>query len=257
MTLIRLEDVTLEFSLKGKIARVPGRSKKPVAAESSSVGAKILFGYGRAAKTRPLDGLSIKINSGERVGLIGHNGAGKTTLLRVLSGTLDPQFGSVQIEGTVTSMLSLSGSMNLQMSGYENIVQRALWLNHSMKTIENKIADICEFSELGDYIHADVSVYSAGMISRLLFSTVTAFEPEILLLDEGMIVGDERFQRKARKRMEEYTGRANIIVVASHSQEMLKSICTHVLWLHKGKKRQFGPTQNVLDAYNNSGMQEP
>lgn len=247
MTHIKVKNATLWISLdRGRLPFIRRRQ------QATDVGANIVLNSNGRRFLAPLRNISLSISKGQRVGLIGSNGAGKTTLLRVLSGTIRPQEGKVEVDGRVTSLLHLGAAVDRQMSGRNNAIQRALWLGHSMQEIKDKLPEIEEFSALGAYLDERVSIYSAGMLSRLLFSTVTAFDPEILLLDEGIIAGDKAFQKKARERAEAITDRASIMVLASHSQALLKSTCTHCLWLEKGRVKAFGEIGETLDRYNSA-----
>ena len=199
-----------------------------------------------------LNNVSIEVRDGERVGLIGQNGAGKTTLLRVLAGVYPPTTGSVQVVGRVSPMFDISLGMSPDATGIENIrVCGALW-GLSRAEIDAGIEDIVEFTELGDYLKIPVRTYSAGMLLRLSFAIATLRQPEILLLDEVIGVGDASFMAKAKMRLEKIVSRAQILVVSSHSDSIIRDLCEKVIWLDKGSVAAFGAVEDVLAEYNAS-----
>jgi ABC-2 type transport system ATP-binding protein/lipopolysaccharide transport system ATP-binding protein len=196
-----------------------------------------------------LNNVSLELRDGERVGLVGHNGAGKTTLLRVLAGVYPPTSGSVQVVGRVSPMFDISLGMSPDATGIENIrVCGALW-GLSGSEIDGGIDDIAEFTELGDYLKIPVRTYSAGMLLRLSFAIATLRQPEILLLDEIIGVGDASFQAKAKARLQKIVSRAQILVVSSHSDAIIRDLCEKAIWLDKGSVAAFGPVNEVLAAY--------
>ena len=193
--------------------------------------------------------VSLEVRDGERIGLIGQNGAGKTTLLRVLAGVYPPTSGKVQIIGRVSPMFDISLGMSPNSTGLENIrVCGALW-GLSRSEIAAGIADIEEFTELGDYLKIPVRTYSTGMLLRLSFAIATLRQPEILLLDEIIGVGDASFMAKAKARLAKIVDRAQILVVSSHSDFIIRDFCEKVIWLDKGGIAAFGPVEDVLAAY--------
>jgi ABC-type polysaccharide/polyol phosphate transport system ATPase subunit len=196
-----------------------------------------------------LNNVSIEVRDGERIGLVGRNGAGKTTLLRVLAGVYPPTSGAVQVIGRVSPMFDISLGMSPDATGLENIrVCGALW-GLSRAEIAAGIDDIVEFTELGDYLKIPVRTYSAGMLLRLSFAIATLRQPEILLLDEVIGVGDAGFMAKARARLKQVVNRAQILVVSSHSEAIIRELCDKVVWLDKGSVAAFGPVDDVLAAY--------
>ena len=199
-----------------------------------------------------LNNVSIEVRDGERIGLVGQNGAGKTTLLRVLAGVYPPTSGAVQVTGRVSPMFDISLGMSPDSTGIENIkVCGALW-GLSRAEIAAGIDDIVEFTELGDYLKIPVRTYSAGMLLRLSFAIATLRQPEILLLDEIIGVGDASFMAKAKTRLEKIVSRAQILVVSSHSDIIIRDLCEKVIWLDKGSVAAFGAVDDVLAAYNAS-----
>lgn len=183
---------------------------------------------------RALSNLSLDIKPGDRVGLWGHNGAGKTTLLRVLAGAYTPTHGSAQIEGSVTSLIDLSLGMEMDATGYENISLRLMMMGHDPAVAKRLESDIEAFSGLGEFLDLPIRTYSSGMLMRLSFAISTAVLPEILLMDEWLSVGDATFVAKAEERLEHFLDRSQILVIASHSREMLERRCNRVLTLDHG-----------------------
>lgn len=196
-----------------------------------------------------LNNISVELRDGERVGLIGQNGAGKTTLLRVLAGVYPPTSGTVRVIGRVSPMFDISLGMSPDSTGIENIrVCGALW-GLSRDEIDAGIGDIVEFTELGDYLKIPVRTYSAGMLLRLSFAIATLRQPEILLLDEIIGVGDASFMAKAKARLQRIVSRAQILVVSSHSDFIIRDLCEKAIWLDKGNVAAFGAVNDVLAAY--------
>lgn len=198
---------------------------------------------------RALNGLNFKIDTGERVGLLGHNGAGKSTLLRVLSGVYSPQVGRAEILGKVSSLIDLSLGINPEASGRENIYIRGALLGMKRAEIARHFDEIVEFSELGDFIEMPVRTYSSGMHLRLAFAVSTVIQPEILLMDEWLSVGDESFQNKAEQRLGSLVESSKILVIASHSRELIENLCTRVIWLEHGQIKADGAPTPILDQY--------
>src|SRR5689334_18525516 len=198
---------------------------------------------------RALDHVSLKLNHGDRVGFIGHNGAGKSTMLRVLAGIYQPSQGLISINGRVSPLFNTSPGMDADDTGYENIVTCGLMLGMTRAEIERKLPEIEAFTELSDYLALPVRTYSSGMLVRLGFAIATAIDPEILLLDEGLGAGDARFAKRAAKRVEALIGRSSIMVLASHSDELIRQMCSRAILLEHGHVVADGPTEVVLDLY--------
>ena len=196
-----------------------------------------------------LAGVSMTLEDGDRIGLIGHNGSGKSTLLKVLAGIYEPIEGRLLVEGRVTPLFDMMPGLDPEDSGYENIITCGLLLGLSRDEIESKIPSVEEFSELGEYLALPVRTYSAGMQTRLGFALVTALDPGVLLMDEGIGAGDARFAERAEKRLKEFVGRSQIVVLASHSRDMLKSICNKAALLQAGRLIALGPVDEVLEQY--------
>lgn len=193
--------------------------------------------------------INLSLRHGDRVALVGYNGAGKSTLLRLLAGIYEPTRGSSRIEGKVAPIFDLGVGMDPELSGIENIIIRGLFLGMSRKQMEERLDDIGEFSELGDYLEMPLRTYSTGMRVRLALGVVTSINPEILLLDEGIGAVDAEFLEKARDRLNDLVRRSGILVFASHSDEFLVELCDTAIWMDKGQILEHGSLRNVLWQY--------
>ena len=196
-----------------------------------------------------LHDVSVKLQDGDRLGLLGHNGAGKSTLLRVMSGILPPTAGRVRIEGNLSPLLSIQLGLNNQATGFENIFIRARYMGVPEREIRAQAEEICAFSELGDYIHLPLDSYSSGMRLRLAFAIATAFSPDILVLDEWLSAGDAKFQSKATKRLHSLIDRTGIFVMASHNPNLIKRVCNLGIVLNQGRLIYLGPIDRAVDLY--------
>jgi ABC-type polysaccharide/polyol phosphate transport system ATPase subunit len=204
---------------------------------------------GKRVTVRALENINLEIKHGDQLGLIGHNGAGKSTLLRVLAGIYEPSFGTCLIEGRISPLFITAPGLSVEDTGYANIVTCGLLLGMSRREIERKIDEIGEFAELGDFLSLPVRTYSMGMQTRLGFAIATAIDPEILLLDEGLGAGDERFAKRAQRRIEDLVKRANIMVFASHSTELIRQMCNRAILMHHGRIIADGKPEEILDRY--------
>ena len=184
---------------------------------------------------RALDNVSLSIKDGERIGIVGPNGAGKTTLLRVMAGILKPSQGNVNIHGSVVSMIDQGLGMDPQCTGIENIFRRGIFLNQSAQQMQEHLDDIVEFSGLGDRIRHPLYTYSSGMRARLAFSIATSVKPEILILDEGIGAADEEFAERAATRLDAFLQNAGILLLASHSNQLIESWCNRKIRLESGQ----------------------
>ncbi len=198
---------------------------------------------------RAVNSLTLDIHTGDRVGLVGHNGAGKSTLLRILAGIYPPTSGSVIRVGKTVPLLDVSLGMDENSTGWQNVRLRGLLLGMSDSEITQKQEEIGRFSELGDYLNLPIRTYSSGMRVRLGFAISTAVDADILLLDEVMGVGDASFRDKANKRLAELHERSEIVVLALHDNQTIRETCDKVLWLERGAMKMFGPTEEILSAY--------
>ena len=193
--------------------------------------------------------ISLTLEHGARVGLVGHNGAGKSTLLRLLAGIYEPTRGFADVRGRVAPVFDLGVGMDPEISGLENIIVRGLFLGMTRKQMEERIDDIAEFTELGDFLRMPLRTYSTGMRIRLALGVVTSIDPEILILDEGIGAVDAAFLEKSKKRLAELVERAGLLVFASHSDEFLRELCDTAIWMEHGRIRQQGDIESVLTAY--------
>lgn len=203
-------------------------------------------------KVRALQDINLRIDQGERIGFLGHNGAGKSTMLKLLAGIYQPTSGRRLVEGRISSLFDIALGFEEEANGWENIAYRSYLQGETPASVRAKRDSIAEFSELGDFLNMPVRYYSAGMMVRLAFSIATAIEPEILLVDEVLSVGDLAFQNKARERMREMMAKAHLMVVVSHDLESLTQICNRVVWLDHGRIRMMGACAEVIDAYRSS-----
>ncbi|MFT4042207.1 MAG: ABC transporter ATP-binding protein [Gordonia sp. (in: high G+C Gram-positive bacteria)] len=196
-----------------------------------------------------LKNIDLHLQHGDRIGLVGHNGAGKSTLLRLLSGIYEPTRGACRVQGRVAPVFDLGVGMDPEISGYENILIRGMFLGVSRKEMLRKTDEIAEFSELGDYLSMPLRTYSTGMRIRLALGVVTSIDPEILILDEGIGAVDAEFMKKARVRLQALVERSGILVFASHSNEFLAQLCDRALWVDHGSIKMDGGIEEVIGAY--------
>lgn len=244
MANINLEDVSVEIPVYNS----QGRSLKKTIM-GIATGGKI--GLTESGKTvvKSLSNINLKIRDNERVSLLGHNGAGKSTLLRVLGGVYTPSSGNAEIHGKVGSLIDISLGIDSEATGLENIFLRGALLGISRKKIEQELENIIDFSELGDFINMPVRTYSTGMHMRLAFAVSTMITPDILLMDEWLSVGDQGFQNKAEKKLSELVNRSNILVIATHSRELVERCCSRAVWLEHGNIIMDGPSLEVCNKY--------
>lgn len=200
----------------------------------------------KSVTVRALDQISLKIEEGDRVGLVGHNGAGKSTLLRVLSNIYEPTSGTIYYDGKISSLLNVMLGINPESTGYENIFIRGLLLGLTRKEIEQKIEEIADFTELGDFLYVPIRTYSQGMQMRLAFAVATSIQPEILLMDEVIGVGDKDFIERAQNRLSALIQKSSIVILATHSHDILKKICNKILIMKAGKIQWFGSIDEAL-----------
>ncbi|EUA76340.1 ABC transporter family protein [Mycobacterium xenopi 4042] len=193
--------------------------------------------------------VSFSLRRGDRVGLVGHNGAGKTTLLRLLSGIYEPTRGHAHVIGRVAPVFDLGIGMDPEISGYQNIIIRGLFLGETRKAMLSKVEEIAEFTELGEYLSMPLRTYSTGMRMRLAIGVVTSIDPEILLLDEAIGSVDGEFLHKALVRLQNLVERSGILVFAAHSNEFLARMCKTAIWIDHGQIKMIGPVDEVVHAY--------
>lgn len=217
--------------------------------DEQALGRMIWDAKGRLRGVRALDDITFSLTEGDRLAIIGENGSGKTTLLQVLAGILAPETGIMSARGRITSLININLGMQAEATGHRNITLRGLAAGYSHKAIEARRQEIAEFSELGDFLNMPIETYSAGMRMRLTFSIATAFEPEILILDEWLSAGDVNFKEKATRRMNAFVEKAGILILASHSRKLMLDNCEQAIWLEQGRIRERGPVKDIIDAY--------
>lgn len=196
-----------------------------------------------------LKDLSFEIGKGEIVGVVGRNGSGKSTILKILTGVLNPTDGDVAIEGKVAALLELGAGFNMEYSGMKNIYLNAAMMRVSKEEIEKKIPEILAFADIGDYIHQPVKTYSSGMFVRLAFAVAINVDPDILIVDEALAVGDARFQLKCMDKFTEFVERGKTILFVTHDVNAVKRFCNRAIWLNKGELIMDGNTDEVTDHY--------
>ncbi len=195
-------------------------------------------------------GISFSVKRGEVVGLIGKNGSGKSTTLRALAGIFSADEGTIDIGDNSISLLSIGVGFNKELTGKDNIYLSGLLLGFTEQQIKDKYDEIVKFAELGKFINSPVRTYSSGMYSKLAFSISVIMETDIILIDEVLSVGDMKFKRKSLEKIKELISDNNrTVMIVSHSNEMIRKLCTRVLWLHEGELRMDGSTEEVLEAY--------
>lgn len=223
-------DLTVEFPILENSHR---SLKKAVL--NLTTGGKIGHDASQHVTVTALDSLNFEFNQGDRIGVVGHNGSGKTTLLRVLSGVYAPTRGDLKIHGKIASLLDVSMGLDPDATGFENIYLRGILDGLRPKTIRDKTEEIADFSELGEYLNLPVRTYSSGMMLRLAFAISTSVEADILIMDEWLSVGDADFSAKAATRLESLVNKASILILASHSPELIARVCNRQIRLEHGK----------------------
>ncbi len=193
--------------------------------------------------------VNFQVKKGEVVGIIGRNGAGKSTILKIISGIMRPTKGRVIRNGNIVPMLELGSGFDFDLSGRENVFLNGAILGYSKEFLMEKFDEILAFSELGEFIEMPIRNYSSGMLMRLAFSIATVVEPEILIVDEILAVGDENFQNKSRQRMMELMSGGTTVLFVSHNLDQIREMCNRVVWLDGGTVRMAGKTKEVCDAY--------
>jgi ABC-2 type transport system ATP-binding protein/lipopolysaccharide transport system ATP-binding protein len=244
MASISLRNVSVEFP----IYQMGARSLKKTLISGGTRGNLARDAHDRVM-VRALHDISFDIVNGERIGLIGANGAGKTTLLKVLAGIYKPTQGRVHIAGHTTALINSSVGLNPDATGRENIILRGLYMDIHPRDMRERIDQVAEFTELGSYLDMPVRTYSAGMMVRLAFAVSTCIRPEILILDEWLAAGDAQFLGKAQRRMEDFVVGSSILVLASHSFELIEQWCRTAVYLSEGVVKAAGQVDRVVAAY--------
>ena len=249
--LIEVENVSVLFPLYHGSSR---SLKKMVVAAASG---RLAQDQQQRVVVRALSDINLRLDSGDRLGLVGSNGAGKTTLLRVLAGIYEPVAGHLRVRGSLNALLDPSLGMNTELTGRENILLRGLYNGLPRSALPRLEDDVAEFAELSDFLDLPVRIYSAGMVVRLGFALATAIKPQILLMDEWFLAGDAAFLDKARHRLEAMVRGADILVLSSHQDDIISDWCTRVLWLDQGKVVADGPAEEVLERYLGAVPKQP
>ena len=246
MVHVLLDDVSVEYP----IYTPHTRALKTVVV--SRLGGQ-LAAHNRTTIVRALSGVSLDLEAGDRLCVVGHNGCGKTTLLRVISGAYEPQSGKVDIAGSVSSFTDITLGMDPEATGWENINFRCIFMGMTFAEARRLAPSIAEFTDLGGYLDLPVRTYSSGMFMRLAFAITTSVTPDIIVMDEMIGTGDAQFIQKARERLNTLLSSTKILILATHNQQIATQFCNKGLWLEKGEIKSFGSTQSVLDDYLNSG----
>ncbi len=212
-----------------------------------------LFKGGNHRKTTEefwaLRGINLTVRRGEALGIIGHNGAGKSTLLKVISGVIPPAEGKVEVRGNISPIIDIGAGFAPDLTGLENIYLGASVLGMSRREIQKRIPKILEFSELGEFINAPIRSYSTGMVARLGFSIAVEVDPDILIIDEVLAVGDQQFKRKCLKRISEFKERGVTILFVSHNITDVARLCDNILWLRQGRIHRYGEAREVAQEF--------
>ncbi len=238
-TVIKLDNVTVQF-------RIP-HEKIPTFREYAIrliKGRGVTFSYFNA-----LNDISFMIKKGQTVGIIGSNGAGKSTLLKVISRVIRPTNGHVYLKGRIAPLLELGAGFDYEMTGRENIFLNGAVLGFSKKNMANQIEKIVDFSGIKEFIDAPVRTYSSGMVARLGFAIATHVQPEVLIIDEILSVGDAEFQQKSSARIQNYHENGSTILIVSHNVLSIKQLCDHAIWLEHGSIKMQGDANQVVDHY--------
>lgn len=199
-----------------------------------------------------LSDISFELARGDVLGIVGHNGAGKSTLLKIISQILQPTSGTVWVDGNIVPMLELGSGFDQDMTGRENVFLNGAILGYSKDFLNEKYEEIVEFSGLQQFIDIPIRNYSSGMVARLAFSIATMVNPEILIVDEILSVGDADFQAKSRERMLKMMGGGTTVLFVSHSLSQIREMCNKTLWIEHGKMQAFGDTERICEAYENN-----
>jgi len=245
MALVQLEHVSVNFPVYDA-----GRTLKNALFGGATGGAITHAGKGRRSRTvRALDDITLELGEGDRLALVGHNGAGKSTLLRVLAGIYAPTGGLVRIHGHAVPLFDISLGMDMDSTGYENILLRGLYLGLTKSAIDERMPEIAKFSELGDFLDLPLRTYSSGMRMRLAFSVCTAITAELLLIDEGLGAGDASFIEKADERIAAFSDRSSVMVLAAHNPPLLRKMCNKAVLMNHGRIVGRGTVDDVLGMY--------
>jgi ABC-type polysaccharide/polyol phosphate transport system ATPase subunit len=238
---LEADQVGVTFPARGNVVQSDG----DVPSDSRLIWSK----SGRLRGVQALRDVSFRLSQGDRIAIVGQNGSGKTTLLQVLAGIIAPEVGRIRCHGRITSLININLGIQAEATGHRNITLRGLAAGYSHREIEARRQEIADFSELEEFLDMPMDAYSAGMRMRLTFAIATAFEPEILILDEWLSAGDTSFKEKATRRMQNFVERAGILILASHSPNLILNNCDTGIWLDEGRIRAIGDVQDILKQY--------
>ncbi len=239
--IIEVKDVTMKFNMSNE--KFDGLKEYFI---------KLVKGQLHYHEFFALQNITLDVERGDVLGIVGLNGSGKSTLLKIISGILKPTTGSVKIKGSISPLIELGAGFDMNLTARENVMLNGLVLGRTKKQMEEKMEEIIDFSELRPFMDVAVKNFSSGMIARLGFAVATSVQPEILIVDEILSVGDFLFQQKCEARMNEMMAGGTTVLMVSHSIEQIERLCTKVMWLNKGHQVMFGDTQTVCDAYKNN-----
>ncbi len=240
MAKIELADVSIVFN---------AHQQKRVSLKEYLVRGLFRRSVNPAVRICALSGINLSAREGDRIGIIGHNGAGKSTLLKTIAGVYPPTTGTREVEGKICSLFDIMLGFEMEATGWENILYRSYLQGETPSSVRGKLDEIVAFSELESYINLPVRGYSAGMLMRLAFSIATAIDPEVLLIDEVLAVGDLAFTKKAQARMRELMKTASLMVMVAHDLLAIREMCTRVIWMAQGQIVMSGEPNAVVDAY--------
>lgn len=204
-----------------------------------------------------VDNMNLEIEKGEILGILGKNGAGKSTLLKMITGVVIPTQGNIKVKGKISSLLELGAAFNMELTGYENIYQHGQVMGLTKEEIKAKEKEIIDFADIGEHLYQPVKTYSSGMFARLAFSCAINIEPEVLIVDEVLSVGDMAFQEKSITKMKEICKNGTTIIFVSHSLQAIKNFCSRAIWMQKGKIVMEGNTVEVTEKYQESMIDKP
>jgi lipopolysaccharide transport system ATP-binding protein len=241
---IKLENVTVDFPVYGSHAR-----SMKLRLMDITTGGRIGTEKSDRITIRALSNLSFELNAGDRLGILGHNGAGKTTLLRVIASVYEPTAGRMIIAGKTGGLYDLTLGMDPEATGFENIMLRGMLLGLSKERIKDITPEIVEFTELGNYLALPIRTYSSGMLLRLGYAVTTAVDLDIVVMDEWVVVGDKNFKHKSEARLEQLLDRSKIMVVATHSPELVERVCNKAILLMHGECVCMGEPSEVVRQY--------
>jgi ABC-type polysaccharide/polyol phosphate transport system ATPase subunit len=241
MAAIDLSGVSLRFPLYGARAQPPSAH--------GSVGGAIVQGLRGPPYVEALRGVSLRLERGDRLGLVGHNGSGKSSLLRVIAGVYAPAAGTMRVSGRVLSLFDPVLGMAGDCSGRDNVILRGIYMGLTPRHALSRLDEIADFCEVGAYMDLPLKAWSHGMQLRLAFATATALDPDILLLDEQFLMGDAAFQDKAEARLRAFVARAGIVIQASHSEEVIRSVCDKAILLDRGEIVHRGTPAEIFERY--------